>query len=48
LTDASGRVFYVGKRTENRVFAHVNEVRELLLKGADLSDDPTDADDAEL
>lgn len=43
LTDDAGRAFYVGKGTGNRVFAHVNEVREWLTSGRPL---PTEDEDA--
>lgn len=43
LTDETGRAFYVGKGIGNRVFAHVNEVRELLARGAPLPSDDADA-----
>lgn len=45
LTDENDQVFYVGKGNGNRVFAHVNEVRELMQKGASLSDESAEADD---
>jgi hypothetical protein len=47
LTDENDRVFYVGKGLGNRVFSHVNEVRDLLATGAAISDESVEADDAE-
>jgi hypothetical protein len=44
LTDDRGQIFYIGKGSGNRVFAHVDEVRELLARGALVTDD--EADDA--
>lgn len=46
LTDETDRVFYVGKGTGNRVFAHVAEVQEALARGAALPDE--EADDGEV
>ncbi len=43
LTDGAGRAFYVGKGTGNRVFSHVNEVREWISSGTPLPSEDFDA-----
>mgnify|MGYP006314368007 FL=1 len=46
LTDDAGRAFYVGKGTGNRIFSHVNEVREWMASGTPLPSEELDAVDA--
>ena len=46
LTDKHDRIFYVGKGKGDRVFSHVDEVRELSAKSAALSDASADAGDS--